>query len=67
MSQMLLSRPKNTVLYSEIYFPRKASVLRSSATEASCHFCKQELEEGKSLVAKRVGNRTILVCSLHTI
>ncbi|MFY9301023.1 MAG: hypothetical protein WAO91_07530 [Candidatus Nitrosotenuis sp.] len=65
MSQILLGRPKNTVLYSEIYFPRNKNVLRSSAMEALCYVCKQGLEDGKSLTAKQIGSKTVLVCSLH--
>jgi hypothetical protein len=65
MSQVLINKPKNAILYSEIYFPRKQSVLRSSVAEASCHICKQELKEGIGLTAKRIGNKTVLVCGLH--
>ncbi|MGQ0771375.1 MAG: hypothetical protein ACT4NT_01185 [Nitrososphaerota archaeon] len=65
MSQMLVGRPKSTVLYSEIYFQRKANVLCSSATEATCHLCKQELKEGIRLTAQRVDGSIVLVCELH--
>lgn len=65
MSQMLVDRPKNTVLYSEIYFQRRANPLRSSAIEASCHLCKQELKEGIRLTAKRIDGNIVLVCELH--
>ncbi|MEO9308981.1 MAG: hypothetical protein ABI337_01645 [Nitrososphaera sp.] len=64
MSQLLLS-PKKTVLYSEIYFPKKPNILRSTATEAACYFCKQELKEGFSLTAKRIGDKTVFVCRFH--
>jgi hypothetical protein len=65
MSQILLGRPKNTVLYSEMYFPRNKNVLRSSVTEALCCVCRQGLEDGKSITAKQVGSKTILVCAFH--
>ncbi|MEM3024198.1 MAG: hypothetical protein QXW37_02825 [Candidatus Nitrosotenuis sp.] len=65
MSQMLLSRPKKTILYSEIYFTKKSDILRSTATEATCYFCKQELKEGFGLTAKRIGNKTVFVCRFH--
>ncbi|MFN3653995.1 MAG: hypothetical protein ACK4TO_01540 [Candidatus Nitrosotenuis sp.] len=65
MSQILLSRPKKTALYSEIYFPKKSSVLRSTATEAACYFCKQELKEGFGLTAKRIGDKMVFVCRFH--
>ncbi|MEW6588669.1 MAG: hypothetical protein AB1299_05830 [Thermoproteota archaeon] len=65
MSQMLLSKPKKTVLYSEIYFPKKSNILHSTATEAVCYFCKQELKEGFGLTAKRIGDKTVFVCRFH--
>ncbi|MEM3063733.1 MAG: hypothetical protein QW177_00010 [Candidatus Nitrosotenuis sp.] len=65
MSQILIGSPKRSVLYSEIYFPKKTSILRSTATEAVCYFCKQELKEGFGLTAKRIGNKTVFVCKFH--
>ncbi|MEW6043595.1 MAG: hypothetical protein AB1608_04985 [Thermoproteota archaeon] len=66
MSQMLVSKPKRTVLYSEFYYPKKTSVLHSTATEAVCCFCKQELKEGFTLTAKRIGGKTVFVCRFHS-
>ena len=64
MSQML-SKPKNYVLYSDLLFTRPQIHLRSSATEVSCQICKSELKEGVSITAKRMGDRTVFVCSEH--
>ncbi|HXG73507.1 MAG TPA: hypothetical protein VNK44_01625 [Candidatus Nitrosotenuis sp.] len=66
MSQMLVGSPKRSVLYSEIYFPKKTCILRSTATEATCYFCKQELKEGFGLTAKKIGGKTVFVCRFHS-
>ena len=64
MSQML-AKPKSQVLYSEMYFGRPSSVLKSSATEVTCQLCKSELREGIGITAKRIDDRTVFVCSKH--
>ena len=64
MSQMLV-KPKSQALYSELYFGKPASVLRSSATEVVCGLCKSELKEGTGITAKKMGERLVFVCSEH--
>lgn len=65
MSQILVSKPKKPVLYSEIYFPTKKAAVHSTASEVGCYFCGQQLKEGVSLRAKQVGSRTVFVCKFH--
>jgi hypothetical protein len=65
MSQILAQRPKDTVLYSELHFPRSKIQLQSSAKEVACRFCKSELKEGNALTAKKIGDRLVLVCNFH--
>jgi len=64
MSQML-AKPKSHVLYSEMYFGKPQIHLKSSATELVCSLCKSELKEGAGITAKKMGSRTVFVCSIH--
>lgn len=64
MSQML-AKPKSHVLYSEMYFGKPQIPLKSSATEVMCTLCKSELREGIGITAKKIGDRTVFVCSIH--
>lgn len=65
MSQMLLSKPKDRVLYSELRFERPRIQLKSSATEAACHVCNMTLREGVGLSARKIDGKTVLVCGSH--
>ncbi|MFM7797014.1 MAG: hypothetical protein ACKO7N_09660 [Candidatus Nitrosotenuis sp.] len=64
MSQ-LLEKPKSHVLYSEIYFGKPKVPLKSSAIEITCELCNSELGEGIGITAKKMGQRTVFVCSQH--
>ncbi|MEM2160861.1 MAG: hypothetical protein QXN55_07910 [Candidatus Nitrosotenuis sp.] len=64
MSQMLI-KPKQHVLYSELYFGKPQIHLKSSATELTCQLCKSGLEEGIGITAKKIGTRTVFVCGKH--
>ena len=64
MSQMM-AKPKNYLLYSDLVFPRPVIQLKSSATEVVCQLCKSELREGVGITAKKMGAKTVFVCSLH--
>ncbi|WP_268542830.1 hypothetical protein [Candidatus Nitrosotenuis cloacae] len=65
MSQMLTSKPREYVLYSELHFEKPKVQLKSAASEALCSICKSELKEGIGLTAMRVGKKTLLVCGSH--
>jgi hypothetical protein len=65
MSQMLTQKPKSSVLYSELAFPRKTIQLKSAAKEVVCYICKSELREGSALTARHVGNKLVLMCGYH--
>ena len=64
MSQ-ILAKPKSYMLYSDLVFPRPMVHLKSSATEVMCQLCKSELREGVGITAKKMGAKTVFVCSLH--
>jgi hypothetical protein len=61
----MLARPKSHVLYSEMYFGKPRSVLKSSAVEVLCQLCKSELKEGIGITAKKMGDKTVFICSEH--
>lgn len=65
MSQMLTSKPRGYVLYSELHFEKPKVQLKSAASEALCSICKSVLKEGSGLTAMRVGKKTLLVCGSH--
>jgi RNase P subunit RPR2 len=65
MSQILAQRQKNQVLYSDLTFTKKTILLKSSAKEATCQFCKSELGDGNALTARYVDNKLVLMCSNH--
>ena len=64
MSQ-LLEKPKSHVLYSEIYFGKPKTLLKSFALEVRCDLCNSELGDGIGITAKKIGERTVFVCSQH--
>ncbi|WKT57569.1 hypothetical protein QVH35_09435 [Candidatus Nitrosotenuis chungbukensis] len=65
MSQILATKPKTQTLYYDLHFTKPEIHLHSTVSEATCHVCKKELGEGLGLTAKRIADKTILVCSLH--
>lgn len=67
MSQILLNKPKDRILYSELHFGKQKIQLQSSAVEARCQLCKAGLREGIGLCARRIDGKTILVCSTHNL
>ncbi|QLH08981.1 hypothetical protein [Candidatus Nitrosotenuis sp. DW1] len=65
MSQILATKPKTQTLYYDLHFTKPEIQLHSTASEVTCHVCKKELGEGLGLTAKRITDKTVLVCSLH--
>jgi hypothetical protein len=63
MSQILATKPKT--LYYDLHFAKSEIHLHSTVSEAMCHVCKKELVEGLGLTAKKLADKTVLVCSLH--
>jgi hypothetical protein len=65
MSQILATKPKTRTLYYDLHFTEPEIHLRSTASEATCHVCKKELMDGFGITAKKLADKTVLVCSLH--
>ncbi|CAE6498958.1 MAG: hypothetical protein QXE84_07725 [Candidatus Nitrosotenuis sp.] len=65
MSQILLGKPKDWVLYSELHFPKPTVHLKSQASEVACNVCGSILKEGNGLVARRINGNIVFLCSHH--
>jgi hypothetical protein len=67
MSQILIpdfDRSKS-VLFQDLYYPRKKPEVKTTVAEAACVVCQKGLDDGLSITAKRVGLNLRLFCQYH--
>lgn len=67
MSQMLVPKQNRheSLLFQDLYFVQKPIVVKSSVIEAVCSICKKGLEDGLSVTAVPIENKTRLYCENH--
>jgi len=67
MSQMLVHKQKRSenLLFQDLYFMRKSPDVKSGVTEVVCDICKKGLEDGLSVTAKTIDQKTKLFCGSH--
>jgi len=67
MSQMLVHKQKRSenLLFQDLYFIRKSPDVKSGVEEVVCDICKKGLEDGLSVTAKTIGQKTKLFCGSH--
>ncbi len=67
MSQILIpdfGRSKS-LLFQDLYFVRKKSMVHTTVAEAICTVCQKGLDDGMSVTAKRIGSNLRLFCQYH--
>ncbi|MGI0082595.1 MAG: hypothetical protein ACREAF_03895 [Nitrosopumilaceae archaeon] len=67
MSQILVQKQRRNehLLFQDLYFARKPAVVKTSVMEAVCDICKKGLEDGLSVTATTIKNKTKLFCEMH--
>ena len=67
VSQILVHKQKRgeNLLFQDLYFIRKSPDVKSSVEELVCDICKKGLEDGLSVTAKTIGQKTKLFCGIH--
>ena len=65
MSQILESRPKESLLIQDIVFDSRKSSVKSLAEPAVCYVCNKGLESGHSVTAKYTSNKIRFFCDRH--
>ena len=67
MSQILIPNFDKTksVLFQDLYFVTKKTLVKTTVLEASCAICQKSLEDGVSVTAKRVNAKLRLFCQYH--
>ena len=66
MSQILAKpRYQKSGLIQDVILPNKRKYLTSNASIAACYVCNKGLNHGYSLVARVIGNETVLLCDTH--
>jgi hypothetical protein len=67
MSQILIPEfdRSRSLLFQDLYFVEKKTLVKTSVAEAVCVMCQKGLEDGTSVTAKRVGFKLKLFCQYH--
>ncbi|TLX79011.1 MAG: hypothetical protein E6L00_08435 [Thaumarchaeota archaeon] len=67
MSQILAPRQKRNeiLLFQDLYFINKGTAVRTAVQEAVCSICKKGLEDGVSVTAKTIKQKTKFFCQYH--
>ncbi len=67
MSQMMARRYRfsSNLLFQDLYFVRKGAFVKSEVSEAICSDCGKGLEDGVSVTAKVVRQKTKFFCQYH--
>ncbi|MDE1842416.1 MAG: hypothetical protein KGH95_02075 [Thaumarchaeota archaeon] len=54
-----------SLLFQDLYFPRKKTSVKATVSEALCTICQRGLDDGVSITAKRIGPKLRLFCQYH--
>ena len=67
MSQILVPRQNRNeiLLFQDLYFVRKEAPVKAGVKEAVCSICEKGLEEGLSVTAKTIRQKTRFFCQYH--
>ncbi|MDE1813985.1 MAG: hypothetical protein KGH87_07540 [Thaumarchaeota archaeon] len=67
MSQILIPDfdGSKSLLFQDLYFVRKKSMVHTTVAEAVCTVCQKGLDDGMSVTAKRIGPNMRLFCQYH--
>jgi len=67
MSQILVPRQKRSeiLLFQDLYFVKKATPVKTAVQEAMCSICEKALEDGVSVTAKTIRQKTRFFCQYH--
>jgi len=67
MSQILAPRQNRNeiLLFQDLYFVRKEAPVKTGVKEAVCSICEKGLEEGLSVTAKTIRQKTRFFCQYH--
>ncbi|HYL66661.1 MAG TPA: hypothetical protein VEU72_05870 [Nitrosopumilaceae archaeon] len=67
MSQILAtSQNRNEILlFQDLYFVKKTTPLKTVVKNAVCSICEKGLEDGVSITAKTIREKTRLFCQYH--
>jgi hypothetical protein len=67
MSQILVPRQNRNeiLLFQDLYFVRKEVPVKTGVKEAVCSICEKGLEEGLSVTAKTIRQKTRFFCQYH--
>jgi hypothetical protein len=67
MSQILAPRQNRNeiLLFQDLYFVKKIAPLKTAVKEAVCSICEKGLEDGVSITAKTIREKTRFFCQYH--
>jgi len=67
MSQILAPRQNRNeiLLFQDLYFIKKALAVKTAVKEAVCSICEKGLEDGVSITAKSIREKTRFFCQYH--
>jgi hypothetical protein len=67
MSQILAPRQNRNeiLLFQDLYFVRKGAPVKTVVKEAVCSICEKGLEDGVSVTAKTIMQKTRFFCQYH--
>jgi hypothetical protein len=67
MSQILAPRQNGNeiLLFQDLYFVKKTAPLKTAVKEAVCSICEKGLEDGVSITAKTIREKTRFFCQYH--
>lgn len=67
MSQILIPRQNGneTLLMQDLYFVRKNTPVKTAVSEVVCSICEKGLEDGVSVTAKQIIQKTKFFCQYH--
>lgn len=67
MSQILIPDfgPSKSLLFQDLYFIEKKTLVKTSVKEATCTICQNGLKDGVSVTAKMIGSKLSLFCQKH--
>ncbi len=67
MSQILVTPQKRSeiLLFQDLYFVKKGTPVKTGVQEAVCSICEKGLEDGVSVTAKTIRQKTKFFCQYH--
>jgi len=67
MSQILAPRQNRNeiLLFQDLYFVKKTPAVKTAVIEAICSICEKGLEDGVSITAKTIREKTRFFCQYH--